>query len=86
MSPLHDATAVGQDAASATPSRLSERERQVAERLGIAYFKLRDARKRGEIRAVKLGRTWLYDTDELRRFVSGDPPASKSRGRPHRKS
>ena len=53
-------------------ARLAYPEREAAELLGIPYYVLRDARKRGKIKGQKAGRKWLYGREELQRFLSGD--------------
>jgi hypothetical protein len=47
-------------------------ERLAAERLGVPFYVLRDARKRGQIHAMQLGRTWVYSPESLERFLKGE--------------
>jgi excisionase family DNA binding protein len=63
---------LGAPAAGGT-ARLAYPEKEAAALLGIPYYVLRDARKRGRIKGQKAGRKWLYGREELQRFLSGDP-------------
>lgn len=52
--------------------RLAYTEAEAAELLGLKKHQLRDARYRGEVAAVRRGKSYLYSADELRRFVTPD--------------
>ena len=49
-------------------TRLAFPEGEAASALGIAPHVLRDARLRGELKAKKLGRRWLYSRQALADF------------------
>lgn len=53
-----------------TGSRLGYREAEAAELLGLRPHQLRDARRRGEIRAAKVGKVNVYPRGELLRLLS----------------
>jgi hypothetical protein len=53
--------------------RLAFREEEAAAMIGVAKHVLRDARRRGEIHAVKAGRYIVYRRDELIRYLGGSP-------------
>ncbi len=50
--------------------RLAYPETEAAELLGVAPHKLRDCRLRGEVTASKVGKSIVYQRDELVRFLS----------------
>ena len=50
--------------------RLSLRESEAAEALGLATHQLRDARLRGLVTGKKVGKSVLYSRKELERFLS----------------
>ena len=50
--------------------RLAYPEAEAAELLGVAPHKLRDCRLRGEVTASKVGKSIVYQRDELVRFLS----------------
>jgi hypothetical protein len=56
--------------------RLAYSEPEAAAALGVAPHVLRDARLRGLIRAVRLGKSYRYAADELRRFLREGGPAT----------
>jgi excisionase family DNA binding protein len=66
--------------------RLAYPEREAAALLGVPYYVLRDARKRGRIKGQKAGRKWLYGREELQRFLSGDAGDEERTGRVCRKN
>lgn len=46
------------------------RSRQAAARLGVCRHTLHDMVRRGDLRAVKLGRRWLaFEVEEIERFI-----------------
>jgi hypothetical protein len=51
-------------------SRLGYTESEAAEAIGVKNHVLRDARLRGEIKARKVGKRYVYAADELRRFLN----------------
>lgn len=52
--------------------KLGYSEAEAANLLSIKRHVLRDCRLRGEIRARRVGRSWRYSVDELRRFLEGE--------------
>ena len=50
--------------------RLAYPESEAAALLGVAPHKLRDCRLRGEVTASKVGKSIVYQRDELVRFLS----------------
>lgn len=52
--------------------RLGFPEAEAAQLLGIEQHVLRDARLRGEINAVRLGRQWIYSRETLLKFLGQD--------------
>ena len=59
------------DGAQLSEHRLGFTEPQAAASLGIPQHSLRDARLRGELSAVKLGKRYVYSRTELLRFLAG---------------
>ena len=49
--------------------RLAVSEREGAALIGLHWDQLRDCRRRGEIRASKVGKAWLYRRETLVRFL-----------------
>ena len=49
--------------------RLAYTEPEAAAALSVQPHVLRDARLRGEIAAVRMGKRWLYSREELMRFL-----------------
>ena len=52
------------------PERLSFSAREAAEVLGLTTNQVREARRRGELRGKRLGRTIVYERAELLRFLA----------------
>ena len=52
--------------------RLGFSESEAAARLGTAQHRLRDARLRGEIKARKVGKSYVYAREVLVEFLRGD--------------
>lgn len=50
--------------------RIAVGEREAARLLGLNWNQLRDCRRRGEIRAVKVGKSWLYRRADLVRWLA----------------
>jgi len=50
--------------------RLGMPEGEAAAALGVARHVLRDARLRGEVQARKLGKSYCYSVDSLRRWLA----------------
>lgn len=50
--------------------RLGYNEAEAASLLGLAKHQLRDLRLRGEAKATKLGKGWVYARTELMRLLS----------------
>ena len=55
-------------------ARLAMKEAEAAEALGVQRYVLRDCRRRGEIKARKVGKSYVYSIDALRAFL-GDVEA-----------
>jgi excisionase family DNA binding protein len=58
----------------AMDDRLAYAEKDAAALLGVPRHVLRDARLRGEVRAVKLGKSWRYSRANLLRYLDGVKP------------
>lgn len=54
--------------------RLAYSEPEAAALIGVQQHVLRDCRLRGEIQASKAGKRWLYQRDELLRFLNRRAP------------
>ena len=63
------------------PKGLSQRD--VAEMLGVSRHCLRDARYRNEVKAKRLGKSWLYKRADLLAFL--DKQSTSDTGRRTRK-
>ncbi len=50
--------------------RLGYTETDAAEQIGVAKHVLRDARRRGEISARKVGRRWVYSRECLAAYLN----------------
>lgn len=58
-----------QDDHAKVDGRLAFPEAEAAQLLGIPAHSLRDARLRGDVEAVRIGKRWLYTRDELLRLL-----------------
>lgn len=50
--------------------RLAVEEREGARIVGVSSHVLRDCRRRGEIKAAKIGKTWVYRRQVLAKFLA----------------
>lgn len=55
----------------AADDRLAYAEKDAAALLGVQRHVLRDARLRGEVKAVKLGKSWRYSRANLLHYLDG---------------
>jgi hypothetical protein len=51
-------------------TRLSYSEKEAADLLGVKPYVLRDARRRGEVKATKVGRKVAYTTRQLENYLA----------------
>jgi len=62
-------SAVAEALASESAGRLAYTYRQAGEACGLPWTRIRDAHHRGELRAKRVGRTWLITRAELLRWL-----------------
>ena len=53
-------------------------ERDVAERWGVSIFTVQRERKRGKLKAKRIGGRWKYRDDSLREYEDKDTPCQSN--------
>jgi hypothetical protein len=60
--------------------RIGYPEREAAALIGLKHHVLRDARRRGQIGARKIGRNWMYSREALLKFLESNGEGAEDGG------